>query len=471
MSSDILQVGAVSMEIVDFLETENFLFVATVCRQWRNSWGRRPSKTNPITSFTGISQLTEAVKSGVSLYHLCSKSVALGRTDLLSVCTTHNAPWTNAMVHAAESNDISVVKFMRLLGCPLTSDVFEMFSFKGNIEAMTYLMRSGCPYGRSMEFAAKSNNLTTLRWLRDNGAALDAASFSVACLSGNLGVIMWFERNEGMWDERAMEFAARSGNLEAVKLLEEIGFQMTAAATQAAAGLESMEILVWLINNGCPWGKSVCAQATKDGRLNNLIWAREQGAEWGPEVCGIAAKEGHFEILKWAVENGCSWDSTTFRGAAEGGHLDIITWAMERGCPADNDPLICASAASGGNLEILKFLRDKGFQWDSFTVLYGAKRGHFDVIEYCLKERCPASSWAVHAAVSEHRFQMVKFLVAKGVPVDEGSCIAAARTGDIQILRYFKEELGYVVGNRCLKGARKYKQQEMISWIQNQVDG
>lgn len=34
------------------------------------------------------------------------------------------------MAYAAKRNSLCVVNFMRSLGCPLTSDVFEVFSYK-----------------------------------------------------------------------------------------------------------------------------------------------------------------------------------------------------------------------------------------------------------------------------------------------------------------------------------------------------
>ena len=38
---------------------------------------------------------------------------------------------------------------------------------------------------------------------------------------------------------------------------------------------------------------------------------------------------GHLEVLKWARENGCQWDEWTCATAAEGGHLEVLKWARE----------------------------------------------------------------------------------------------------------------------------------------------
>ena len=45
-----------------------------------------------------------------------------------------------------------------------------------------------------------------------------------------------------------------------------------------------------------------------------------------------AALYGHLEILKWARENGCEWDQQVCSYAASIGHFEILKWARENGC-------------------------------------------------------------------------------------------------------------------------------------------
>lgn len=243
-SSDVLLVDGVSVIIIDYAEDEKIIFIATVCKQWRRSWGQRPLKTNAITTSTSESHLKESVESDVSLYRLCSYSAALERKYLIEASGKLGAPWINAMPQAAKLNNLSLVKFMRQLGCPMSANVLEVFSYKGNLEAMQYLIQSGCPHGRCLAYAAATANLRTLRWLRNNGTPLDTDSFAACCTTGSVEAIKWFERNLSAWDPRVFPFACRSGNLEAVQLLFGLGYVATSQATTAAAGLESMDVLV-----------------------------------------------------------------------------------------------------------------------------------------------------------------------------------------------------------------------------------
>ena len=468
--SKVLLVDRVSACIIDFSEAENFLFLALVCRQWLRSWGERVRETRPITASRTIAQLCEASENDLPLYDLCSRSAALRRRDLLYYGKILGSPWGNSMPNAAALNDLDMVKFMRKIGCPMDSNTFEVMCFNGNIEAMKYLMQSGCPTGRCVVYAASSANLEALTWLKDNGCRLEADGFAAACLTGSTEAILWFENNNCGWDERVTSHAAGSGNLAALKLVVGLGYKWGTETTKAAAGLENMDAFVWLREEGCPWGQSTCIQASRDGRLSTIVWARARGCDWGPNVCSLAARYGHFHVLKWAKENGCEWNSTTLCAAAARGRLDILEWALANDCPSVNDVNVCASAASGSHLRVLKWLREeKGFAWDVNTLAFAADTGCYPIVEYCLSEGCPMDDSVVSYAVRANRFQMVKHLVRKGFVIDEDACmVLAAAAGNVQILEYLKSQ-GCVIGAGCMVAATKNRRQECVAWIKNQA--
>ena len=53
--------------------------------------------------------------------------------------------------------------------------------------------------------------------------------------------------------------------------------------------------------------------------------------------CPEIAAEGSLEVLKWARSNGCDWDYRTCAWAAENGHLEVLKWARSNGCDWDHD--------------------------------------------------------------------------------------------------------------------------------------
>jgi hypothetical protein len=98
-----------------------------------------------------------------------------------------------------------------------------------------------------------------------------------------------------------------------------------------------------------------------------------------PLSCDGPACEGWFGVLKWAYARGCAYssnlgyfaamrgdlvmlkyvhdvplDACTMSIAATGGHLEVIKWLAERGCPADH--MTAVNAAQSGHLDILKWI-------------------------------------------------------------------------------------------------------------------
>jgi hypothetical protein len=45
---------------------------------------------------------------------------------------------------------------------------------------------------------------------------------------------------------------------------------------------------------------------------------------WNDRSCTVAAARGHLEVIKWLRANGCEWDKWTCAGAASNGHLRMV---------------------------------------------------------------------------------------------------------------------------------------------------
>ena len=49
-------------------------------------------------------------------------------------------------------------------------------------------------------------------------------------------------------------------------------------------------------------------------------------------LCTSAARGGQLETLIWLRQIGCPWDSRTCANAAQFGHLEVLKWARANGC-------------------------------------------------------------------------------------------------------------------------------------------
>ena len=104
-------------------------------------------------------------------------------------------------------------------------------------------------------------------------------------------------------------------------------------------------------------------EAAERGCLSTLRSLHRRGrAELTVNLCTSAAKGGQLEVLEWLRENECPWDKNTCKEAAYSGHLEVLQWARENDCPWDENT--CRAAAYGGHLEVLQWARENGCPWN-----------------------------------------------------------------------------------------------------------
>jgi hypothetical protein len=148
-------------------------------------------------------------------------------------------------------------------------------------------------------------------------------------------------------------------------------------------------------------------------RLWRKASSRMMPVECQRDLCASAASRGHLEMLKWMHANGCPWDRWTCAAAAVRGHLDVLKWARSNGCPWDKST--CALAAKGGHLEALQWARTNGCPWDARTCKYAADKGHFEVLTWAHSNGCPLDRPYLYGmAVGDGRVDILRWLESVG---------------------------------------------------------
>lgn len=88
---------------------------------------------------------------------------------------------------------------------------------------------------------------------------------------------------------------------------------------------------------------------------------------WGAHMCACAARGGHLSVLKWLrdPEVQCAWDAWTPAAAAAGGHAHILVWALgecKPPCRIDHRGAIeWASRATRNNAAVLGVILATGY--------------------------------------------------------------------------------------------------------------
>jgi len=155
------------------------------------------------------------------------------------------------------------------------------------------------------------------------------------------------------------------------------------------------------------------------GSVQRLTWAGANDCPCVARVCALAAAGGHLDVLKWARGHGCSWEEDLVGEccalAAQGGHLEVLKWLREQDCQWD--VMTCAQAAAGGHLDLLKWVRDYGCPWEETT-----EGGDLDC--------CAVAARGGH-------LEVLTWLWENDCPWDGGwTCASAAAGGHLEVLKW-----------------------------------
>ena len=133
-------------------------------------------------------------------------------------------------------------------------------------------------------------------------------------------------------------------------------------------------------------------------------------------VCSMAASKGTLDVLREARAIGCPWDGVdTAKHACRNGHLLLLQWAR---LPYQPDRVQLSSdcylsAAKGGHLDVIKFLREERCGYDNRSAFAAARLGHPRCLEL-LYDICTENEarWRPNdvcaSAVSSDRIDVLK---------------------------------------------------------------
>ena len=179
-----------------------------------------------------------------------------------------------------------------------------------------------------------------------------------------------------------------------------------------------------------PWGEKLNIGEEEEERVIEL------DETW---FCFRVAQTNKLELLKWArEEKKCDWDSGTISSAASQGNLEMVKYCVANECPID--AFACEYAAENGHLEVLKYLHEEvKAPWDGNTAAWAAHNGHLHILEYLVERKYD------------------KF--------DEDACAYAAKYGHLNCLKYLHETAKWSWDSRAVRYAHKNNQTECVQYL------
>ena len=74
--------------------------------------------------------------------------------------------------------------------------------------------------------------------------------------------------------------------------------------------------------------------------------------------------------------------------------MEIIEYYHNNQCPRPTaDSSLVDAAAENGHLEAVKYLRQKGYEWNCMTCAFAAKTGQLEVLKYAHENGCLWDTW------------------------------------------------------------------------------
>lgn len=122
--------------------------------------------------------------------------------------------------------------------------------------------------------------------------------------------------------------------------------------------------------------------------LNWLHENQPNGLSHGTDVCcNMAAFNGDIELLKWLRERNNPWSEGTCCAAINGRNLHVLSYLLENGCPCDSRS--AWEAASVGHIPSLKMLQANGIKLDAQCLVQAATNKKQKCVEYLVEQKCP----------------------------------------------------------------------------------
>ena len=147
---------------------------------------------------------------------------------------------------------------------------------------------------------------------------------------------------------------------------------------------------------------------------STISWALEKCNEEKARFCSRMARNGNLELLKFLHEKGCPWNEETCWSAASNDHLECLKYAHENGCPWDEET--CKAAAKYRRLECLKYAHENGCPWDEWTCRGAARGGHLECLKYAHENGCPWNEDTCRYAAHNGHLECLKYLHENGCP-------------------------------------------------------
>lgn len=242
----------------------------------------------------------------------------------------------------------------------------------------------------------------------------------------------------------------------------------------------NLDMLQFLLDNQdnkkTLWIVDVVETAAKYGHLNIVRWIfdnfdaiqlRLQFKEYRPSfdnnLCDYAAFSGNLELVKFLREKHYSLRYQAYEQAALGGHIHILEWLKEQ----NYDKGCCSYmyAMRNGDIKILEWLKHNKHQFDTRSDLsiYAAEKSSSELLDWANNNGFKWNERTISQAIYSNNLDIVKWLRDKERPWNSET---AAGTDNMKIMKWLRDNECPWNDETCVTAIRN-NNNDILKWIVN----
>lgn len=351
---------------------------------------------------------------------------------------------------------------------PLPKHACHSAALAGDLAVLDWVYQRQSALSRDFSFyAAASGSTAVIEWAAARGCNPSRWAWSGAALVGRMDMIEWLHaRGESPRDPNAIAWATLYGSSHSAEPLGiGLGKLCSHLARVASRRTEDYErIIDWLLKHDSPQSMSIYNCAAMSGHLDLLQRLHDRiGYTQSDLPCNSAAYGGQLEVLRWLRQKGFYLTATAMVWAAKRGHLDVIRWLYANGCLPHT--AVSALAAEGGHLSVLQWLHEHKIAFSDDICSKAARAGRIDMIGWL---RACGHTWGAstcEAAARNGHLRLLQWLHREGCPWTEWACEGAALGGHISVLRWGHDQGLAWNRRRCADAAAWSGHLAVLQWI------
>jgi hypothetical protein len=305
----------------------------------------------------------------------------------------------------------------------LVNDIMNHYAAKGDVDAIDYMLANGYEYSPYILYlAARNGHMSVLRYFKQKGYSLSEESVSIGAVDGGCFEMLKWLTKKGYKFRNIHSMSKRAafyGHLDILEWIDKDGFKFNfLRLIDSAVQGNQLEVIEWLCTIS-PYRKKmemyILRAVTKYGNLSICKWAAE---EKKIKLCcrtlADAALYGDVPLFNYVLAKVEGRHSIVFKNAIWGKKIEMVRRLIQLIWPIS--PKIFAKVITLNNLDIIKEMKEIGYEWDhKMGCVAVRKKKYFPILEWLHSQGAQFDGLTCRNAVAHNNFDALKWLVENGI--------------------------------------------------------